>query len=110
MFGLGEDYASVEEWPTGILPAHTVAKLGVMYADFNGDDIPDFYQRGCCDEICQDESIPEKFGQAYSWSRLFRLVLTVIRNMPIIGRQNVGEHEYLKVMVIHKQWMRPLAM
>jgi hypothetical protein len=38
------------------------------------------------------------------------LVLTVIRNMPIIGRQNVGEHEYLKVMVIHKQWMRPLAM
>ena len=71
VFGLGEDYASVEEWPTGILPAHTVAKLGVMYADFNGDDIPDFYQRGCCDEICQDESIPEKFGQAYSWSRLF---------------------------------------
>ncbi len=72
-FGMGEDYASVEEWPTGILPAHTVAKLGVMFADFNGDDIPDFYQRGCCDEICQDESVPEKFGQAYSWSRLFSI-------------------------------------
>lgn len=71
VFGSGEDYASVEEWPTGILPAHSVAKLGVMYADFNGDDIPDFYQRGCCDEICQDESVPEKKDQPYTWSRLF---------------------------------------
>ena len=61
---------SVNEYPSNLRPAHTIAKLGFICADFNGDDVPDFYQRGCVNDICEDESLPA-FGDAYSWSRFF---------------------------------------
>lgn len=34
VFGLGEDYASVEEWPTGILPAPYGGEIGSYVCRF----------------------------------------------------------------------------